>query len=372
MGFAESAATGGGGGGGGGWGLMMAKPCDYCNAAQALLFCRTDSTYMCMLCDTKIHNKLEKERHERVWMCEVCEQAPASLTCKADAATLCVTCDRDIHTANPLARRHERVPVVPFYDTAESVVKSTAGSTFLVPPLGSACGGACDGNGYVIEPEAGSDDKSIEFLFTDTDNNLDFDYPISLETRFQQQLSSVFDGVVPDQTIKPTVQPELPIPSSEKRLEIDFTKSFINPYSYTHSLTQSVSSSSMDIGVVPEGSTMSEMSYSFATTTASMDFNGGGNQATQLTGMDREARVLRYREKRKNRRFQKTIRYASRKAYAETRPRIKGRFAKRSDVDTVVEKVDSLFSPTDDDHDHDHESVSSFLLESRYGVVPSF
>ena len=47
--------------------------------------------------------------------------------------------------------------------------------------------------------------------------------------------------------------------------------------------------------------------------------------------VDREARLMRYREKRKNRRFEKTIRYASRKAYAETRPRIKGRFAKRGE-----------------------------------------
>ena len=43
-------------------------------------------------------------------------------------------------------------------------------------------------------------------------------------------------------------------------------------------------------------------------------------------GMDAEgriARVNRYREKRKNRKFEKTIRYASRKAYAESRPRVK-------------------------------------------------
>lgn len=57
------------------------------------------------------------------------------------------------------------------------------------------------------------------------------------------------------------------------------------------------------------------------------------NQTVQISGADREARVLRYREKRKNRKFEKTIRYASRKAYAETRPRIKGRFAKRSEAD---------------------------------------
>ncbi|MQL80262.1 hypothetical protein Taro_012707 [Colocasia esculenta] len=53
-------------------------------------------------------------------------------------------------------------------------------------------------------------------------------------------------------------------------------------------------------------------------------------------GMDREARVLRYREKKKRRKFGKQIRYASRKAYAEVRPRIRGRFVKAPDVDGVV------------------------------------
>lgn len=69
--------------------------------------------------------------------------------------------------------------------------------------------------------------------------------------------------------------------------------------------------------------------------------------AVPMTAVEREARVMRYREKRKNRRFEKTIRYASRKAYAETRPRIKGRFAKRSDLNM------------------------NLIAEDEYGVVPS-
>ena len=73
------------------------------------------------------------------------------------------------------------------------------------------------------------------------------------------------------------------------------------------------------------------------------------NQTVQLSAVDLEARVLRYREKRKNRKFEKTIRYASRKAYAETRPRIKGRFAKRTDTEVDVDR--SLYG---------------------FGVVPSF
>lgn len=92
----------------------------------------------------------------------------------------------------------------------------------------------------------------------------------------------------------------------------------------------------MDVGVVPE-STMSEGSIMSHTRPpkGTIDlFSGPLIMQTpvvpiQLSPMDREARVLRYREKKKMRKFEKTIRYASRKAYAETRPRIKGRFAKR-------------------------------------------
>lgn len=43
----------------------------------------------------------------------------------------------------------------------------------------------------------------------------------------------------------------------------------------------------------------------------------------------REASVMRYKEKRQNRLFSKTIRYQVRKLNAEKRPRIKGRFVKR-------------------------------------------
>lgn len=82
----------------------------------------------------------------------------------------------------------------------------------------------------------------------------------------------------------------------------------------------------------------------------------GGDPATK----DREARVLRYKEKRKNRRFEKTIRYASRKAYAETRPRIKGRFAKRNDPDIFSDLI------------FETDAFSYIADHIGYGVVPSF
>jgi hypothetical protein len=86
-----------------------------------------------------------------------------------------------------------------------------------------------------------------------------------------------------------------------------------------------------------------------------------GAPAVASKGKEREARLMRYREKRKNRRFDKTIRYASRKAYAETRPRIKGRFAKRCSAE--AEREDACCSPA---------ASAPSASDGDYGVVPSF
>ncbi|KAL6536295.1 hypothetical protein OROGR_012867 [Orobanche gracilis] len=101
-----------------------------------------------------------------------------------------------------------------------------------------------------------------------------------------------------------------------------------------------MSSSSLDMSVVPDHIAMADISNTFSK-------NDDNATLTRLSGVDREARVLRYREKRKNRKFEKTIRYASRKAYAETRPRIQGRFVKRSKHGVGV-------------------------ADTSYGVVPTF
>ncbi|KAG9455998.1 hypothetical protein H6P81_000506 [Aristolochia fimbriata] len=380
---------------GGGWGVgVAAKPCDSCKSAAALLFCRADSAFLCIGCDVKVHgaNKLAS-RHERVWMCEVCEQAPASVTCKADAAALCVTCDADIHSANPLARRHERFPVVPFYECAASAVKSNAAALLKVTPDDDDdphphhhhCGGG--GGDDLDDPDAGSCQDEAEaaswllsnppnpklldapelkssaaaaaadYFFSEVDPYLDLDYASSMDTcRFNIHSSAATDSVVPVQT-KPIPAPPVLVPAASDHncFDSDYTRPTKHSYSYTPSLSHSVSSSSLDVGVVPDGT---DISFG-GNAKSGMDMSGGGSAGSgQLSGLDREARVLRYREKRKNRKFEKTIRYASRKAYAETRPRIKGRFAKRTELETEVDRM--------------YSSAAALIADTGYGVVPSF
>ncbi|XWS70543.1 hypothetical protein CRYUN_Cryun03dG0056400 [Craigia yunnanensis] len=335
---------------------MASKLCDSCKSATATLFCRADSAFLCSNCDSKIHaaNKLAS-RHARVLVCEVCEQAPAHVTCKADAAALCVTCDRDIHSANPLARRHERVPVTPFYDSVNSVpaVKPNEAVNFLDERYFSDVDGEADVSRE--EEEAASwllpnpNHKAVEipdvntgqYVLSEMDPYLDLDYGhVDLKMEALVQNSSGTDGVVPVQS--KSVQAPL---VNDHCFDLDFTRSKPFAYGYKpHCLSHSVSSSSLDVGLVPDGSAMTDISNSYGRGTEST------HQTVQLSSVDREARVLRYREKRKNRKFEKTIRYASRKAYAEVRPRIKGRFAKRTDIEVEV----------------DNSNMYGF------GVVPSF
>ncbi|KAJ4777713.1 zinc finger CONSTANS-like protein [Rhynchospora pubera] len=102
---------------------------------------------------------------------------------------------------------------------------------------------------------------------------------------------------------------------------------------HSASPAESVPAGSIDgVGVTQTAaSSATIMTFSTVFTDAS---NGNPKEAGETTScqgdptMEREAKVMRYKEKRKKRRYEKQIRYASRKAYAEMRPRIKGRFAK--------------------------------------------
>lgn len=64
---------------------------------------------------------------------------------------------------------------------------------------------------------------------------------------------------------------------------------------------------------------------------------------------ERKERIDRYRAKRTQRNFNKTIKYACRKTLADTRPRIRGRFA-RNDETGEIPKA-SMFQRYEDDDD---------------------
>ncbi|KAL6603726.1 hypothetical protein ACP70R_044087 [Stipagrostis hirtigluma subsp. patula] len=359
------------------WGVG-GRRCGACEAAPAAVHCRScGGVFLCTACDARPAHA--RAGHERVWVCEVCELAPAAVTCKADAAVLCAACDADIHDANPLARRHARVPVAPI----GSAAAAAAVEAMLFGTGEAAATDAEEHKQQAAEQQqqqqhawnlnVEAKDMKLDYLFSDLDPYLSVELP-----RFQHA-----DSVVPNGAGAATA------------VELDFTCGIgVKPSSYSSYTANSLahSGSSSEVGVVPEaicgGGGSFELDFTrpkpqvympYTATppshsVSSVDVEAAPERgelavarAAPLVGEGREARLMRYREKRKNRRFEKTIRYASRKAYAETRPRIKGRFAKRADHDTDA-----------DDGEPEAEvavpsaAASSYMLDFGYGVVPTF
>ncbi|KAL6888774.1 hypothetical protein ACP4OV_009800 [Aristida adscensionis] len=376
------------------WGVG-GRRCGACAAAPAAVHCRTcagGGAYLCAACDAG-H---ARAGHVRVWVCEVCERAPAAVTCRADAAALCAACDADIHDANPLARRHERVPVQPIGAAAAAAAAADAllfGVAGEDDAAAAAAAAAAAGMFGAVGGGGKADAKLEDFLFADVIDpflgpelarfpHADSLVPTNNVSRGGGAVELDFGGVAAAAAAKPSYSSYTAASlgnsgsSSEVGLvpdaicgrggsvtggviELDFAQSKAAYLPYVATPTHSVSS--VDTGAVPERSDGAVA--------------GGRAAASPAATESREARLMRYREKRKNRRFEKTIRYASRKAYAESRPRVKGRFAKRSD---------------DNDADNDgaginaaaaapaaappQQSAYPYVLDfsGGYGVVPTF
>ncbi|GMH19013.1 hypothetical protein Nepgr_020854 [Nepenthes gracilis] len=320
---------------------IWAPSCDTCHLPPSTVYCIFDSTYLCAACDARVHGASPAaSTHKRLLVCQACERAPAAFLCKADAASLCAACDADVHSANPLASRHHRVPILPFSG----------------PP-------AADSGRWVMGPTEGveskteeeEDDEAASWLLLNpvkSSSNHQFldlvGHNSGVDDQFSPQKSCRGDRVVPVECgqVKDHLQHHQRRPIFRRGMD------------YEASMSHSISISSLDVSVVPESLT-SDMSISHLRPTEGTIDPVLGSPAqvpTQLNPKDREARVMRYREKKKTRKFEKTIRYASRKAYAETRPRIKGRFAKRADIEVEANRV----------------FVNGFMTQGAYGIVPSF
>ncbi|CAN6981238.1 unnamed protein product [Brassica oleracea var. botrytis] len=175
------------------------------------------------------------------------------------------------------------------------------------------------------------------------------DYSSNIDNQLEDQHSHYEriyggeDGVVPLQVEDTTSQ--LQLRHHNFHLGNNYGCSTGADYNYNGSM--------MDISVVPEPSESDTTVQHPREPKETID-QLSGPPTQQLTPAERAARVLRYREKKKRRKFEKTIRYASRKAYAEVRPRIKGRFAKRMETEA------------------DAEQLFSTSLMAGYRIVPSF
>lgn len=102
--------------------------CQACQTAHAQVYCQESQAALCKGCCYMMGDIT------RYRLCALCECNPARVFCHNDNAALCEACDADIHMSNPLAVRHDRVPLGPL--TAD-VAKVNAGHISAEAPLES-------------------------------------------------------------------------------------------------------------------------------------------------------------------------------------------------------------------------------------------
>lgn len=96
-------------------------------------------------------------------------------------------------------------------------------------------------------------------------------------------------------------------------------------------------------------------------TSETSSFEEAGFKIGRYSAEERKQRIHRYRKKRSERNFNKKIKYACRKTLADSRPRVRGRFARNEDAGDIPSK---LHHDEDDEDEVDavQEDDEDFLI----------
>ncbi|CAH2080181.1 unnamed protein product [Thlaspi arvense] len=99
---------------------------------------------------------------------------------------------------------------------------------------------------------------------------------------------------------------------------------------------------------------------------SSMPFSDEQNfKVRRYSAEERKEKISKYRAKRNQRNFTKTIKYACRKTLADSRPRIRGRFARNDEIVEIpnVEDDDAELWKLDGMHEEEEAFVSNFVVQ---------
>lgn len=373
----------------------MQPLCVVCQV-PAVVWCNNDECFLCASCDHSIHSSnAVASKHTRVKVCEVCKSKASTVYCKNDNAFCCTECDRSVHS-NFVTQRHQRMPAADAmleqqtgmvscepHTAADCGSEVTAAEAVQVTaPANTAPAAELPASQALAKSVFGKEFEGFELDSAWLDRlDMGFDFTDILG----DNLPSVSDGLVPTISDAADLHSDLAVPSfddadlpafdlpdlpnmplqqfsapGDEPVNISSVLPAMVPTTnmqqlqsqYQHeqpapavallqqqvtvpSVAESVVPVNMVPSVVPAYTPVAPVMTSsvpaMTSSIVSLRLVKYGDAAGE--SLSRAERVARYREKRKNRKFEKTIRYASRKAYAEVRPRIKGRFAKKEEVE---------------------------------------
>lgn len=329
----------------------------------------------------------------------------ATVYCEADACYLCTSCDTDVHSANRLAQRHIRRPLtaaeaiigydfgedaeselVPDILSASKVMLSAAKTQTSRLDAMKACAMAKDSLNDFATPLSFEDAAEIDFCdFSNLSGKMP---PLDIEDDSVLQTCKAFGtsvtselswgSVAPDavemEHVVPdigsvTMSPVSPVTSFSAKndfmSETDLLGSQACKQPKMLSKMSKTSFASISNSAI---STISACHETLAARHNSLTANISREQSNESGSLDMESNqapqalsnvcsatkntehrrklrleaLQRFRNKRANRSFTKKVRYECRKQLADSRPRVKGRFVKKSEM-ALYRKYGALY-----------------------------
>ncbi|XP_051128651.1 zinc finger protein CONSTANS-LIKE 9-like [Andrographis paniculata] len=363
--------------------------CDFCKEQRSMIYCRSDAASLCLSCDRNIHsaNSLSK-RHLRTLVCEKCHCQPASVRCLEEKLSLCEDCNRSGHIPPAMSSEHKRETINCYSGCPSAAEFSKIWSFFSFGQ--SFCdlkeGGDevqsqrplspidCDMEDAVmtmmdsyVEQFHGSEslnplkekewpsrikecesESTHDVIYHDFDTS---DLDLSLEN-CEGLLDESLDD--PEQYFENNGMDNLFELGDSHDIECDVKHSHAEQESDgekacsrqvpsdTSKIDQNICNPKLASTTNPHSRAGQQRESG---TSDHRDCGGGFSMVIHeeypsdniplpdnpFSSATRDDAVLRYKEKRKSRMFNKKIRYESRKARADVRKRVKGRFVKAGD-----------------------------------------
>ncbi|KAK1560539.1 hypothetical protein Q3G72_027843 [Acer saccharum] len=360
--------------------------CDYCNDRRAVLYCRADSAKLCFSCDREVHSTNQLfSKHSRSQLCDICGDSPASIFCETEQSVLCSNCDWENHTTLYVSPVHNRRPIesfngcpsvtelltfVGFDDLDDKALFSTDEDNNNYNYFDG------DGLSEYFDWEA-NDFVSIDNLIVPSDaahNYQALDVPSLPKNRNAtcgqqkeemlrqlRQLSKLepnynYENVDTETVVGfRSLVPELDRQPGNLHTGLEHDAKPISFPDREASAAQWFTDSLEAVNQLPSSLLRNKFEESSVVPDQHLETGGRVSHSSdghkeqshhpdpvttetvpvlpkfglhELNSQERDSAISRYKEKRKTRRYDKHIRYESRKVRAESRTRIKGRFAK--------------------------------------------
>ncbi|KAL0658337.1 hypothetical protein Bca4012_078922 [Brassica carinata] len=347
----------------------MGYMCDFCGEQRSMVHCRSDAACLCLSCDRNVHsaNALSK-RHSRTLICERCNAQPASVRCTDERVSLCQNCDWLGH--NGATNSHHKKQTINCYSGCPSSEELASIWSFCLDlDLDFSKGGqsACEQGMGLMTIDEGTGEKRSG------GHDANVDQPGTSSAAQEKSTLAKGLGVSEDDYCGNLIMDEMDL-AFEKYDELFGTAYNSSKDLFEHGGLESLFENH-------EGKTMqqpaesnaasgdsfmtcrtepiicfssqpahSNLSFSGATVEGNNagDFQDCGVSSMQqvsketplwcpptaqeISATTRNNAVIRYKEKKKARKFDKRVRYVSRKERADVRRRVKGRFVKSGEA----------------------------------------